>query len=95
MFPDGIHQTEALRRIDAIRQAEAKKERERLARERLENLAWETASSTRTIPAFDQYIADWPAGLHIEEATRIRRLLKDQANDDTAFQTALKLNTKE
>jgi len=94
IFPDGIHQAGALRRIDEIQQAEARKERERLERERLENLAWETASNTRTIAAFDQYIADWPAGLHIEEAQRIRRLLKDQSNDDKAFQTALKLNTK-
>ena len=95
VFPDGIHQAEALQRIDAIGQAEAKKERERLERERQDNLAWEAARAERTIPAFDQYIADWPAGLYIEEATRIRRLLKDQTNDDKAFQTALKLNTKD
>ena len=95
VFPDGIHQAEALQRIDAIKQAEAKKERERLERERLEKLAWEEASMTRTIAAFDQYIADWPAGLHIEEAKRIRRLLKDQSNDDKAFDTALNLNTKD
>lgn len=95
IFPDGIHQAEALQRIEAIKQAEAKKERERLEREKQENLAWETASSERTIPAFDKYINDWPAGLHIEEANRIRRLLKDQSNDDKAFQTALKLNNKE
>jgi len=95
VFPDGIHQAEALQRIDAIKQAEAKKERERLERKRLEKLAWEEASMTRTIAAFDQYIADWPAGLHIEEAKRIRRLLKDQSNDDKAFDTALNLNTKD
>jgi formylglycine-generating enzyme required for sulfatase activity len=94
MFPDGIHQAEALRRIDALQQAEAKKERDRLERERLDKLAWETASARRTITAFDEYINDWPAGLHIEEAKRIRRLLVDQANDDKAFQTALRLNTK-
>ena len=95
VFPDGIHQAEALQRIDAIKQAEAKKERERLERERLEKLAWEEASTIRTIAAFDQYIGDWPAGLHIEEAKRIRRLLKDQSNDDKAFNTALNLNTKD
>ena len=95
VFPDGIHQAEALQRIEAIQQAEAKKERERLEREKQDNLAWETASSERTIAAFDQYISDWPAGMHIEEATRIRRLLKDQSDDDKAFQTALKLNNKE
>ncbi len=41
VFPDGIHQAEALQRIEAIQQAEAKKERERLERERQDNLAWE------------------------------------------------------
>ena len=95
VFPDGLHQAEALQRIEAIQQAEAKKERERLEREKQDNLAWETATSERTVAAFDRYIADWPAGLHIEEATRIRRLLKDQSEDDKAFQIALKLNNKE
>jgi len=94
VFPDGLHQAEALQRIDAIQQAEAKKERERLERERLDNLAWETASGERTVASFDKYISEWPAGLHIEEATRLRRLLKDQSDDDKAFQTAMKLNTK-
>lgn len=95
LFPDGIHQAEAMQRIEAIQQAEAKKERQRLEREKQESLAWETARDTRTIAALDRYIADWPAGLHIEEAKRIRRLLQDQSNDDQAFQTALKLNNKE
>jgi formylglycine-generating enzyme required for sulfatase activity len=94
-FPLGIHQAEALRRIDSIKQAEAKRERQRLEQERLEMLAWEQASGTRSIASFDQYIADWPAGLHIEEARRVRRLLQDQSDDDKAFQTALKLNTRE
>jgi formylglycine-generating enzyme required for sulfatase activity len=94
VFPDGLHQAEALQRIEAIQQAEAKKERDRLERERLDNLAWETASSERTVASFDRYISEWPAGLHVEEATRLRRLLKDQSEDDKAFQTALKLNTK-
>jgi formylglycine-generating enzyme required for sulfatase activity len=95
IFPDGIHQAEALQRIDAIRQAEAKKERERLERERLDKLAWEAANAERTVESFDRYITDWPAGMHIEEATRIRRLLKDQGDDDKAFQAALKLNTRD
>ena len=95
VFPDGLHQAEALQRIEAIQQAEAKKERERLERERQDNLAWEAASRERTIASFDRYITDWPSGMHIEEATRIRRLLKDQSDDDKAFQAALKLNNKE
>ncbi len=95
LFPDGLHQTEAMVRIDEIKQEEARKERQRLEQERLEKQAWETASSSRTIAAFDQYIATWPSGLHIEEANRIRRLLKDQANDNKAFAAATKLNTKD
>ncbi|MGB5487472.1 MAG: SUMF1/EgtB/PvdO family nonheme iron enzyme, partial [Lysobacterales bacterium] len=95
VFPDGIHQAEALQRIEAIQQAEAKKERDRLEREKQDNLAWETANSERTVASFDRYISEWPGGLHIEEANRIRRQLMDQSNDDKAFQTALKLNNKD
>jgi len=95
VFPLGKHQAEALQRIDAIQQAEAKKERERLEQERLEKAAWEKATSARSIASFEQYIAEWPAGLHIEEAQRLRRLLRDQSNDNKAFQTAIKLDTKE
>jgi len=68
VFPDGIHQAEALQRIEAIQEAEARQERERLERERLDNLAWETASSARTVASMDLYISAWPAGLHIEDA---------------------------
>ncbi len=95
IFPDGIHQAEALQRIDVITQVEARLERMRLERDRRENLAWEIASNKRTIAAYDQYIGQWPAGAHIEEARRVRRLLQDQANDDKAFKTALNLNKKE
>ena len=95
LFPDGNHAAEALQRIEAIRQAQAKRERDRLARERQEQMDWEVASNARTIAALDRYIGAWPAGAHIEEAGRIRRLLQDQANDNEAFETALKLNTKD
>jgi len=95
LFPDGLHQTEAMTRIDEIKQEEARKERQRLEQERLEQQAWETASSSRTIASFDRYISDWPAGSHIEEANRIRRFLKDQANDNRAFDAARKLHNKD
>ena len=95
LFPDGLHQTEAMTRIDEIRQEEARKERQRLEQERLELQAWEAASSSRTIASFDRYINAWPAGLHIEEANRVRKLLKDQANDNRAFEAARKLHNKD
>lgn len=95
VFPLGIHQLEALQRINAIQQEEARKQRQRLEQERLEQLAWQEATASRSIASFEQYIAEWPAGQHIEEAQRLRRLLQDQANDDKAFQSALKLDTRD
>lgn len=94
LFPDGLHQTEAMSRIDKIREEEARKERQRLEQERLEQEAWDKASNTRTVPGFDEYISAWPAGKHIEEANRIRQLLLKSSSDDQAFQSASKLNTK-
>ena len=95
LFPDGLHQVEAMLRIDDIQQQEASQERLRLERERLEKLAWESASEERSITAFDRYIKDWPSGSHIEEAQRVRRVLKDQANDSNAYSAARNLNTKD
>jgi formylglycine-generating enzyme required for sulfatase activity/serine/threonine protein kinase len=94
LFPDGLHQTEAMSRIEKIREEEARKERERLEQQKLEQEAWDKASSTRTIPAFDEYISAWPAGKHIEEANRIRRLLLNSSSDNQAFESASRLNTK-
>lgn len=93
LFPSGIHQVQALQRIDAIQQSVAREERERLERERLDHLAWQTAIGERTIASLDEYIGNYPAGLHIEEANRVRRLLQMQADDDKAYEAAQKLNT--
>jgi formylglycine-generating enzyme required for sulfatase activity len=93
LFPAGIHQADALRRIDAINEAAAKQERERLERERQDDLAWQTAIDERTIASLERYISDYPAGLHIEKAQRVHRSLQDRANDDKAYQAATKLNT--
>ncbi|MCW8925347.1 MAG: bifunctional serine/threonine-protein kinase/formylglycine-generating enzyme family protein [Xanthomonadales bacterium] len=93
LFPDGIHQAQALQRIDAIERDAARQKRERLERERLDNLAWQTAIDERTLASLDTYISDFPAGLHIEEANRVRRLLQAQADDDKAFDAARNLNT--
>ncbi len=93
-FPTGLHQAEALRRIEAIDEEAARVERERLERERRDNAAWATAREQRTIDSMQGYIDEWPAGLHIEEAQRIRRELADQANDDKAIATARQLDTR-
>jgi formylglycine-generating enzyme required for sulfatase activity len=94
-FPTGLHQAEALQRIEAMDAEAAQRERERLERERRDNLAWEQARDERTVGAMNRYIESWPAGLHIDEAQRIRRDLLDRQNDAAAFETARKLDTRE
>lgn len=94
-FPNGLHQSEALARIDEIEQQLSREERERLERERQDNQAWELARSSGTLAAVNQYIRDWPTGLHIGEATDLQRLLRARAEDDEAFSSAEKLNTRD
>ncbi len=94
-LPTGLHQAEALRRIEAIDQEAARQERERLERERLDAAAWAQARGERTIESLGRYIRDWPAGLHIEEAQRIQRSLVDAANDSEAFARAQRLDTRD
>lgn len=93
-FPDGRHEAEAMERIDALKKAAAKKERERKARIEKEKAAWQTASDTHTIAAMDKYIKDWPAGQHVEEARHLRSLLKNRRDDAAAFAAAQKLDNK-
>jgi len=95
LFPDGLHQTEAMTRIDKIKKEQARKERERLELERQEQEAWEMASGTRSVAAFDQYITSWPAGKHVEEANRIRQLLLSAGSEKQAFESAKKINSKQ
>ena len=94
-FPTGLHQAEALRRIEAIDEEAARRERERLERERRDNEAWAAAREARTIASMNRYIEAWPAGLHIEEAQRIRRALQDRANDDEAYRNATRIDTRD
>ncbi|HKJ17208.1 MAG TPA: SUMF1/EgtB/PvdO family nonheme iron enzyme [Xanthomonadales bacterium] len=94
-FPNGLHQATALSRIDEIEQQLSQQERERLERERQDNEGWLAARSAGTLSAVEQYIQDWPTGLHIAEASGLRRLLKARAEDDAAFSSAQKLNTRD
>lgn len=93
-FPNGIHQAEALARLDEIAQAQARAEREAQARERRDHEAWEAARAAGTLAAAERYLADWPAGLHAAEAETLRARLKSRAEDDAAFQSARSLGTR-
>jgi len=94
-FPNGLHQAEALARLDEIAQAEARAEREALERERRDREAWQAARAAGTLAAVDRYLADWPAGLHAEEAQTLRAWLKSRAEDDEAFESAQNLGTRD
>ena len=43
----------------------------------------------------DDYITNWPGGLHSDDAHSLRRLLSDEINDVRGFKAASKLNTIE
>ncbi len=94
-FPAGLHQAEAHQRIEAIDAEAARVERERLERERRDNEAWTAAREERSVASMERYLQAWPAGLHVDEAQRIRRDLLDRSNDDTAFATAQELDTRD
>jgi formylglycine-generating enzyme required for sulfatase activity/serine/threonine protein kinase len=92
-FPGGLHEADALIRLEEFRLADeaAAREREELAR--LETAAWEQARDQRTIAAIDQYLADWPGGQHGDEARALKQSLQNEANDHRAFEAAGKLQT--
>lgn len=94
-FPDGIHQAEALARLDEINRAQAQAEREARERERRDNEAWQAARTAGTLQAVERYVNDWPAGLHIEEASELRQMLKALAEDQAAFESAQSLGTRD
>ncbi|KAA9132593.1 SUMF1/EgtB/PvdO family nonheme iron enzyme [Marinihelvus fidelis] len=94
-FPGGLHEADALRAIERIDEAEARAERERLARQAADQAAWDQARTAGTVAAMDEYIRTWPAGDQVETARALRRQLLDQANESTAWDAALKLDTTE
>jgi len=94
-FPNGIHQAEALARLEQMAQAQARTERERKERERRDHESWAAARTVGTLAAIERYLAEWPAGLHVEDAQGLRRLFKSRAEDDAAFASAQSLDTRD
>ena len=94
-FPSGLHQVDAMIRLKEFELAEAEADRQRLEKERQDDIAWTMARAARTIGAIDEYIASWPGGLHIDEAHGLRRQLSDEINDVRGFEAARKLDTIE
>jgi len=93
-FPAGLHDADALIRLEELRLAEDAAARARSERETADSEAWDAARAARTIAAVDSYLAEWPDGLHVEEARRLQRTLQDEANERRAFEAARKLNTR-
>ena len=94
-FPNGLHQADAMILLKEFELAEAAADRQRLEQEQQDDRAWAAARSTRTIGAMDEYISNWPGGLHIDQAHGLRRQLSDEINDVRGFAAARKLNTIE
>ncbi len=94
-FPNGLHQADAKILQKEFELARAEAERENQEKARLDDEAWDSAYATRTIKSIDGYLANWPGGLHAEEAHDLRRRLESELNDVRGFKSATKLNTIE
>ncbi len=94
-FPNGLHHTDAMILLKEFELAQAEQERLLQEQSRQDDNDWTNARAARTIESIDNYIADWPGGLHIDEAHAFRRQLSDQINDKRGFDAARKLNTIE
>ncbi len=92
-FPQGRHATEALARIEEFAREEARLVRERDARAREDDMAWEAARAAGSLAGLDGYIAAWPGGSHVGEARDLRQKLQYQLNDTAAFEAAAKQHT--
>jgi formylglycine-generating enzyme required for sulfatase activity len=92
-FPGGLHEADALIRLEEFRLADEAAAREQDELERREREAWEAARAQRTIAAVDQYLADWPGGQHGDRARELKEDLQNEANDQRAFEAAGKLQT--
>jgi len=94
-FPGGLHETDARILQKEIELARAETERQNQEKKHQDDMAWDSARATRTIGAMDEYLSNWPGGLHVEEAYDLSRRLNDEINDIRGFKSATKLNTIE
>jgi len=92
-FPGGLHEADALIRLEEFRLADEAAARAREELERQDDEAWETARTAYSTEAIDAYLAEWPGGRHAEEARSLRRDLQNAADDRRAFEAATRLNT--
>lgn len=99
-WPEGLHVTEAKERIAKIKAEEEARRKNAAEAARQEAAAWQKAAQANTIPAYEGYLATYPAGKNASEAqSRIDRLRAEEAArqaaaaDDAAWQAALATNT--
>jgi formylglycine-generating enzyme required for sulfatase activity len=94
-FPGGLHETDARILLKEFELAEAEADRQREEKDKQDDIAWASARAARSIKAIDQYLFNWPGGLHIDEANELRQRLNAEINDIRSFKSASKLNTIE
>lgn len=94
-FPDGLHLADAKMAMHEFELAEEASERERQELAKQDDAAWEQARSARSLAAIDQYLADWPGGLHSDDALALRKRIEADINDTRAFEAAARLNSIE
>jgi formylglycine-generating enzyme required for sulfatase activity/serine/threonine protein kinase len=94
-FPGGWHEVDAKIRLHELDLAEAAAQREQNDQQQRDEQAWENARSARSLASIDQYLSEWPGGLHSDEARNLRAQIERDINDTRSFEAARKLNTIE
>jgi formylglycine-generating enzyme required for sulfatase activity/serine/threonine protein kinase len=92
-FPEGLHLADAEILLHEIQLAQEAAQRELIEKEQQDEAAWQSARTERTLASMDGYLAEWPGGLHSDEARVLRREIESDLNDSKAFQAARKLNS--
>lgn len=92
-FPEGLHVADADILLHEMQLAEEAAQRQLAEKQRQDDAAWQRAAAERSLAVIDQYLADWPGGLHSDEARALRSQIEKNINDTRAFEAASKLNT--
>lgn len=88
-FPDGRYVVEAQARVDVLRTAQESEARAQAERDARDSAAFSEALSAGTVEALDQYLADFPGGLHVAEAIERKADFERATQDEAAWQSAL------
>jgi formylglycine-generating enzyme required for sulfatase activity len=92
-FPEGRFRADAQIALDQVAREEQAALEARQILEAQDEQAWLAAKNQRSVAAVDQYLGEWPQGMHAGEARQLRRKIESEVNDRRAFEAARNTHT--